>query len=245
MTNLLTTPRQPWLTRGRLLVGLPLGIGVVVSAAVGLAAVRPLVQSLQGLEERRDTLLTLQRSLPALERQLSQAEVELRMAEQKQALLLGLLAGRDKVQTFLALLNQQAVASGVRMQRYEPLKTAAPPPASEQRQSRRNNSRSKSKQKAEPPQDPLQALGYRKSSFALEVSGSFGGLQTFLQRMEALELLVESSDLSLQASASGKTDGEISPKQVDNKLTLQLSFYDLVPQPADRSTAAGSNEEPV
>ena len=35
-------------------------------------------------------------------------------------------------------------------------------------------------------QDPLRALGYRKSSVALEVSGSFGELQTFLQRMEAL-----------------------------------------------------------
>ena len=245
MTNLLTTPRQPWLTRGRLLVGLPLGIGVVVSAAVGLAAVRPLLQTLQGLEERRDTLLSLQRSLPGLERQLSQAEVELRDAAEKQALLVGLLAGRDSVQTFLALLNQQALASGVRMQRYEPLKTAPPPPASEQRQSRRNNRRSNSEQKAEPPQDPLQALGYRKSSVALEVSGSFGGLQTFLQRMEALELLVESSDLSLQSSASGKAGGEPSAKQADTKLTLKLSFYDLVPQPADRSTAAGPNEEPV
>ena len=50
--------------------------------------------------------------------------------------------------------------------------------------------------RAEPPQDPLQALGYRKSSVALEVSGSFGGLQTFLQRMEELELLVESSESS-------------------------------------------------
>ena len=229
MTNLLTTPRQPWLTRGRLLVGLPLGIGVVVSAAVVLVAVRPLVQSLQGLVERRDTLLTLQRSLPALERQLSQAEVELRMAEQKQALLLGLLAGRDKVQTLLALLNQQAVASGVRMQRYEPLKTAAPPPASEQSQSRRNNSRSKSKQKAEPPQDPLQALGYRKSSFALEVRGSFGGLQTFLQRMEALELLVESSELALKAVVQ-KTANEPSQSVVaPTQLTLKLSFYDLAP----------------
>ena len=143
------------------------------------------------------------------------------------------------MQTFLALLNQQAVASGVQMQRYEPLKT--PPPA--QGQSRRNNNRSKSK--PEPPQDPLQALGYRKSSVALEVSGSFGGLQTFLQRMEALELLVESSDLSLQSSASGKAGGEPSAKQADTKLTLKLSFYDLVPQPADRSTAAGPNEEPV
>ena len=238
MTNLSATSRQPWLTRGRLLLGLPLGIGVVVSAAVVVVAVRPLVQTLQGLEERRDTLLSLQRSRPALERQLTQAEAELLIAEEKQALLIGLLAGRDSVQTFLALLNQQAVASGVQMQRYEPLKS--PPP--QQGKSTRNNNRSKSK--PQPPQDPLQALGYRKSSVALEVSGSFGGLQTFLQRMEALELLVESSDLSLQAIASAKTDGETTLKQADSKLTLQLSFYDSAPQHAERSIAAGSNEEP-
>jgi len=241
MTNLLTTPRQPWLTRGRLLVGLPLGLGVLVSAAVVVLGVRPLLQTVQGLEERRDTLLSLQRSAPALERQLNQAETELRIAEEKQALLVDLLAGRDKVQTFLALLNQQAVASGVRMQRYEPLKTSPPP----QGQSRQNNRRSNAKQKAEPPQDPLQALGYRKSSVALEVSGSFGGLQTFLQRMEALELLVESSDLSLQASSSGKSDDETSPKPSATKLILQLSFYDLIPQPSHRSTAVSSNEDPV
>ena len=96
MTNLLTTPRQPWLTRGRLLVGVPLGFAVVVSAAVVVLGVRPLLQTLQGLEQRRDTLLSLQRSAPDLERQLNQAETELQMAEEKQALLVGLLAGRDK-----------------------------------------------------------------------------------------------------------------------------------------------------
>ena len=241
MTHLLTTPRRPWLTRGRLLVGLPLGFAVVVSGAVVVLGVRPLLQRLQGLEERRDTLLSLQRSAPALERQLNQAEAELRMAEEKQALLVGLLAGRDKVQTFLALLNQQAVASGVQMQRYEPLKTPPPP----QGQSRRNNNRSKAKQKAEQPQDPLQALGYRKTSVALEVSGSFGGLQTFLRRMEALELLVESSELTLQANSFAKSDDEKSLKQPATKLTLKLSFYDLVSPPVNPSTAAGSNEHPV
>ena len=239
MTNLSTTPRQPWLTRGRLLVGLPLGIGVVASAAVVLVGVLPVAQALRALEVRRDALLNLQRSLPALEPQLTQAEAELLNAEEKQVLLVGLLAGRDSVQTFLALLNQQAVVSGVQMQRYEPLKT--PPP--QQGQSSRNNNRSKSK--PEPPQDPLQALGYRKSSVALEVRGPFGGLQTFLQRMEALELLVESSDLSLQASASGKTSGEPSPQRSDTKITLELSFYDLVPQPSDRAIAAGSNEAAI
>ena len=239
MTNLSTTSRQPWLTRGRLLVGLPLGIGVVASAAVALVGVLPVAQALRDLEVRRDVLLNLQRSRPALERQLTQAEAELRMAEEKQTLLVGLFAGRDSVQTFLALLNQQAVASGVQMQRYEPLKS--PPP--QQGKSTRNNNRSKSK--PQPPQDPLQALGYRKSSVALEVRGPFGGLQTFLQRMEALELLVESSDLSLQASASGKTSGEPSPQRSDTKITLELSFYDLVPQPSDRAIAAGSNEAAI
>ena len=235
----LTTSRQPWLTRGRLLVGLPLGIGLVVSAAIGLVVVRPLVQTLQELEERRDTLLSLQRSLPALERQLSQAQVELRVAVEKQALLLGLLAGRNKVQTFLALLNQQALASGVQMQRYEPLKT--PPPT--QGQSRRNNNSSNAKQQEEPQQDPWKALGYRKSSVALGVSGSFGGLQTFLQRMESLALLVESSELQLKAVVK-TTDAEPAGSVVaPTQLTMKLSFYDVDPMsdvPPNGSTASSS-----
>ena len=239
MTNLSTMSSQSWLTRGRLLVGLPLGLGVLVSVAVVVLGVRPLLQTVQGLEERRDTLLGLQRSLPALERQLSQAEVELRVAVEKQALLLGLLAGRNKVQTFLALLNQQALASGVQMQRYEPLKT--PPPI--QGQSRRNNNSSNAKQQEEPQQDPWKALGYRKSSVALGVSGSFGGLQTFLQRMEALALLVESSELQLKAVVK-TTDAEPAGSVVaPTQLTMKLSFYDVDPMldvPPTGSTSSSS-----
>ena len=239
MTNLSTMSSQSWLTRGRLLVGLPLGLGVLVSVAVVVLGVRPLLQTVQGLEERRDTLLGLQRSLPALERQLSQAELELRVAVEKQALLLGLLAGRNKVQTFLALLNQQALASGVQMQRYEPLKT--PPPT--QGQSRRNNNSSNAKQQEEPQQDPWKALGYRKSSVALGVSGSFGGLQTFLQRMEALALLVESSELQLKAVVK-TTDAEPAGSVVaPTQLTMKLSFYDVDPVldvPPTGSTSSSS-----
>ena len=239
MTNLLTTSSQPWLTRGRLLVGLPLGLGVLVSAAVVVLGVRPLLQTVQGLEERRDTLLGLQRSAPALERQLNQAEIELRIAEEKQALLVDLLAGRDKVQTFLALLNQQAVASGVQMQRYEPLKT----PPSQQGQSRQNNRRSNGTQKAEQPQDPLQALGYRKTSVALEVSGPFWGLQTFLQRMEALELWVEGSELALKAVVEKEDADSLQSVVAPTQLTLKLSFYDLAPMSDGLSN--GSNASPA
>ena len=109
------------------------------------------------------------------------------------------------------------------MQRYEPLK----PPPPTQSQSRRNNNRSNGTQEAEQPQAPLQALGYRKSSVALEVSGPFWGLQTFLQRMEALELWVESSDLEVKASAPRDADREAkAPSELRTELTLQLSFYD-------------------
>ena len=111
------------------------------------------------------------------------------------------------------------------MQRYEPLKT--PPPT--QGQSRRNHNRSNAKQEAEPPQDPLQALGYRKSSVALEVSGPFGGVQTFLQRMEALELLVESSELQLKAVVDQKVADSAPSAAASTELTLKLSFYDLAP----------------
>ena len=199
--------------------------------------VLPVAQALRDLEERRDGLLNLQRSLPALERKLTQAEAALRIAEEKQVLLVGLLAGRDSVQTFLALLNQQAVASGVTMQRYEPLKTPTRP----QGQSRRNNNRLNAKQKAEPPQDPLQALGYRKSSVALEVSGSFGGLQTFLQRMEALELLVESSELALKAVVENKNVEPARASTARTRLALKLSFYDLAPSADFRPDVSASS----
>ena len=243
MINRLTLLKRPWLTRGRLLVGLPLGLGVVVSAVL-LGSVLPVFQAIRDLEVRRDDLRSLQRSLPALERQLAQAEGELLIAQDKQAQLLGLLAGRDSVQTFLALLNQQAAASGVQIQRYEPLKSVLPESVSEQSQSGRNSSRSKSKKKAEPPTEPMQVLGYRKLSVALEVAGPYVGLQSFLRRMEALELLVASSNLSLHAIIPGQEVDERS-LLATNKLSLELMFYDFVPEMADRLNVAGSNKEAI
>ena len=225
------------------MVGLPLGLGVVVSAVL-LGSVLPVFQAIRDLEASRDDLRSLQRSLPALERQLAQAEGELLIAQDKQAQLLGLLAGRDSVQTFLALLNQQAAASGVQIQRYEPLKSVLPESVSEQSQSGRNSSRSKSKKKAEPPKEPMQVLGYRKLSVALEVAGPYVGLKSFLRRMEALELLVASSNLSLHAIIPGKEVDERS-LLATNKLSLELMFYDFVPEIADRLNVAGSNKEAI
>ena len=162
-----------------------------------------------------------------MEAQLETETAALEQAEQQRALLIGLLAGRDKVQTFLALLNQQALLSGVTIQRYEPIKTTASAPPSQQRSSR---STSQAGDGASEPVDPLLAMGYQKSSVALAVRGPYAGLQVFLQEMESLELLVESSDLEIKAAVQSNND-QATPAPVASRteLIIQLSFYDLQP----------------
>ncbi|GIR24084.1 MAG: hypothetical protein CM15mP38_2670 [Synechococcus sp.] len=116
--------RRQWITRGRVLVGLPIAFALLLSMPLLLVFLPSAWQDTHKLERRRDSLLLSQRNLPALVKNLEKASVALEEAEQQQALLIDLLAGRDKVQTFLALLNQQALLSGVEIQRYEPIKAS-------------------------------------------------------------------------------------------------------------------------
>lgn len=239
MTNLIPSESRQWITRGRVLVTLPIALSLSLSLPFVLVALRPAWQDVRELERRRDDLLQLQRDLPALTLRLQRETTALEQAEQQQALLIGLLAGSDKVQTFLALLNQQARLSGVKILRYEPIKMPTPSSASSRR-----TSRSKAKTGDEPsePKDPLLLLGYRKSSVAFAVSGPYSGLQEFLQRMEALELMVESSDLEIKAGVQGKDPkGDLPPVESRTQLTVQLSFYDPAPEGDDGS--GNSKEE--
>ena len=223
MTNLTSSSRRQWITRGRVLVGLPIALGVLISVPLFVLVLQPAWRDVQESERRRDSLQQLQRNLPALEHQLKKARAALDEAEQQQALLIGLLAGRDKVQTFLALLNQQALLSGVEIQRYEPIKASTS--LSESQPSR---SEPKTGDDLVDSVDPLLSLGYQKSSVALAVRGPYVGLQEFLQQMEALELLVESSDLEIKAAVQRNDDQEATaPVEARTALTMQLSFYDL------------------
>ncbi len=238
MTNLIPSKRRQWIIRGRVLVGLPIVFGLLFSMPLLLVFLPPVWQDTHELERRRDSLLQLQRNLPALVKQLEKASVALEQAEQEQALLIGLLAGRDKVQTFLALLNQQALMSGVTIQRYAPINVSTSSSESQQA-----SSTSRSGDDKPDSADPLLALGYQKSSVALEVRGSYAGLQEFLQKMESLELLVESSDLEIKAAATSNDDQAASaPVALRTELTLQLSFYD--PQKEIDVDSGNSQETP-
>ena len=239
MTNLIPTGRRQGISRGRVLVGLPIAVGLLLSMPLLLLVLRPAWQTMHQLEQRRNSLRELQRTLPVVEAQLQKENAALEQAQRQQALLIGLLAGREKVQTFLALLNQQALLSGVTIQRYEPIKTPTPVSPLQRRSSR---STSGAGDEPQEPQDPLQVLGYQKSSVALAVSGPYAGLQEFLQRMEALELLVESSDLEIKAAVQGKDEEGVTPTvESRTQLTVQLSFYD--PQPEGDDVSDNSKEK--
>ena len=232
MTNLAAGSPPSLLSRDRILLGVPLLVGALIAAGIGWFLLRPAQERFVVLETRVEELSALQRQLPLLDRQLVEANAKFAKAQQQQALLLDVIAGKDRIQTFLAMLDQVSRQTGVNIERYEPLAVkkadAAQPPA------RRNN-----KTKAPPPPtDPLLALGYRQSSVVLRVEGQYQSLQRFLQQMEALELLVESSDLNLQASGNTSETDDGSPSVASTELSIRLSFYDRAESPQSATPAA-------
>jgi type IV pilus assembly protein PilO len=150
-----------------------------------------------------------------------------------------LIAGQDRIQTFLALLNQVARRTQVSITRYEPL-ASSPPPTPEA--SRRQSRTTKKQQK---PVDPLQSLGYRKTAVALNVTGPYTGLQRFLQQMEALEVMVESSELNLQASNSRDADSPQASAALKTDLKLKLSFYDRISPSKESNATTRAKSAPV
>ena len=235
MTNLRNGVSPALLSRDRILVGVPLLVGVLLAVGVGVGILRPTLERVDSLEARLVDLQDQQRSFPGLERRLVEAQTTLGLREQKQLVLLDLIAGRERIQTFLALLGQEAQASGVVIRRYEPL---APPKSPVQSTGRR--SRSSETAKPESAKTPMQDLGYHQSSIALQVSGGYAGLQQFLQRMERLQLLVESSELSLTTTTPASKpdqDQSVSLEPAPTDLSLRLTFYDRKPKADSPSTS--------
>ena len=234
MTNL--SPELPaWrrrFTRERVLVGVPMLLALFVVALLAVVDGWPRLGRLQEQQERLEELRRKQASLPGLQRQLTKAEIRAQQVAQQQALLVDLIAGRERIQTFLAQLSREAAATGVVIELYEPVDAKEAPVAASNRNSRnsRNNARNA---KPAPPKDPLTGLGYSKTSVLLQVKGAYGAIQAFLRRMEAQQLLVQPSDLALKAvelKAGAKDPGGRVPPRT--QLKLRLTFFDKTPTPS-------------
>ena len=233
MTNL--SPELPaWrrrFTRERVLVGVPVLVALLVVALLAVVDGWPRLGRMQEQQERLEELRRKQASLPGLQRQLSKAEIRAQQVAQQQTLLVDLIAGRERIQTFLAQLSREAAATGVVIELYEPV-AAKPSPAASNRNSR--NSRSTSRNaKAAVPKDPLTGLGYSKTSVLLQVQGPYAAIQAFLRRMEAQQLLVQPSDLALKAlQVKGDAKDPAARVQPLTELKLRLTFFDKNPTPA-------------
>ena len=233
MTNL--SPELPaWrrrFTRERVLVGVPVLVALVVVAVLAVVDGWPRLGRMQEQQERLEELRRKQASLPGLQRQLTKAEIRAQQVAQQQALLVDLIAGRERIQTFLAQLSREAAATGVLIELYEPV-AAKPSPAASNRNSR--NSRSTSRNaKAAAPKDPLTGLGYSKTSVLLQVQGPYAAIQAFLRRMEAQQLLVQPSDLALKAlQVKGDAKDPAARVQPLTELKLRLTFFDKNPTSA-------------
>ena len=221
MTNLRASSSVSWLTRERVLVGLPIVISGLVVAGLGIFAIIPAMVRIDELQTEVVDLQGKQQNLPNLRQQLRKAERDQQTLLDQQSLLVDLIAGQDRIATFLALLEQEATATGVTIDRFEPQQ---PPPPSPSPQPERRSQRAKAK-KVEPPKDPMMALGYRQTAVALGVRGDYQALQSFLQRMESLEVVVEASDLELNGVSS---DAQQGPSETE--LSLRLSFFDRRPE---------------
>ena len=227
MTNL-SPDRPAWrhrITRERVLVTVPAVLGLALASGVFAAVGWPALDRVDQQRQRIAELESKRATLPLLEAQLKQSEQSLRGAMQQQALLVDLVAGRGQIQTFLAQLSRISAVSGVVINLYEPVQVSSPP-ASDRRGPRDQNK--KGADSAAANKDPLQALGYEKSSVLLQVEGPYQGLLQFLRDMEQLELLVQTSDLELTAieDPANASDQPLVIAPPRTRLKLKLTFFD-------------------
>ena len=240
MTNLSADSASPRLSRERILMATPLLLGLLAAGGVVVLQVLPTDERIAELDARLQDVRSLRQQVPVMRQRLEVAENKLDQAQLQQGLLLELVAGRDRIQTFLALLDQRARTAGVEIQRFEPLQEALSLKDSQTRP------RGSSDQTSSDSLDPLQDLGYRRTAVALNVLGFYDQLHSFLKEMEKLEVLVEASDLKLEAASDSGEEKKASTNKQKIELSLRFSFYDRSPakEPSSFSSAESAEEAP-
>ena len=243
MTNL-SPDQSVWrrrFSRGRILVGVPAALGVLLAGALLAGLAWPRLAAIQAQRERIAALKAKEASLPTLKLQRTKTDGELEKAQQQQSLLVELVAGRGEIKTFLAQLSRVSQATGIAITLYEPVPVVAAdaPGQSTNRPSRSANNQAQGREQAV-PKDPLDKLGYQKTAVLLQAEGPYAGLLAFLRQMERLELLVQPSDLELEAlddSSESSDDDEPKPAAAPRtRLKLRLTFFDKTARPDGTKT---------
>ena len=144
MTNLQANASNSFLTRERLLVGLPIVVSGLVLIGLGIGVIAPALGRIDELQNEVVALQAKKQNLPSLRNQLRQAQQDQQMLLNQQSMLVELIAGQDRIATFLALLEQEADATGVTIARYEPQSPPKPKVSAQSGRSSKSKSKSKS-----------------------------------------------------------------------------------------------------
>jgi len=227
MTNFQSTSVTPRFKREWLLLGGPVVAGLLLSAGVAALAVWPSWQRLLIDQQELEQLEEQRQRLPLLRAQLLKLQDSVQEAEQRNASIVGLIAGSGEITTFLAQLSAEAQRTGVALDGYEPVVTQAPP--ADPKAAKTKSAKDKT---PPPPADPLLAPGLQKTSLLLTARGTGPQLLAFLRSLEQLSLLVVQSDLSLKhETKEAAKPGEAGANTT--KLRLNLSLYSAA-EPANK-----------
>ena len=237
MTNLqdVASPNATKLQQ-RLLLGVPIGIGAVVTALIIGFGVVPQWLRLQADSARLAQLEELKSRIPLLRSQIAKTAEAKTAAERKQLQVLQLIQGSGEFVTFLAQLDAEAARHGVQLDLYEPVAALAPVPAAEAK---------KGEQAPPSPASPMEAAGLKEQKMLLTARGSYPSLLAFMQATEKLSVLVSQSSLSLAVVDPAKSGAPASQPSVDvppaaakTELKLMLTYYKSAGAGAPASVAA-------
>lgn len=235
MTNLqqgssrlpVATLRLIWLILPAAVLG-GLGLLLVLAGLLPLwASLQRDSQRLQELEQLRDQVTLMRGQLVA-----TQENTEAAMASKDK--IERLITGNGDLSTFLALLDREAVDSGVQLTLFEPTKAApiAAPPA------KAAPPAGAAAAPAATPADPLVQQGLTLRTLLVSARGSFPSLLSFLRRLEAINVLVVQSDLNLTLPDDKPSDIKTRNPNTDVLMKLTLGLYSRSPAPAAAAAAA-------
>ena len=224
MTNLqdVANPNAAKLQQ-RLLLGVPIAIGALVTALIVGFVVVPQWLRLQSDNERLAQLEEFKSRIPLLRAQIAKTAETQSAAERKQLQVLQLIEGSGEFVTFLAQLDAEAARQGVQLDLYEPVAAPAPVPAEEAK---------KDETTPPPPPSPMEAAGLKEQKVLLTARGSYPSLLAFMRATEKLSVLVSQSQMSLAFVDPAKAGAQAAPQAVaKTELKIMLTYY--------KSAAAG------
>lgn len=236
MTNLQAGERRFPLTPEQALVALPAFGALLLAGIVAFVGLRPLLVNVQAQRERLRSFQEQEADLPLLRQQLNTLIKRQEESRRKQQRVSMLVANDEQLNTLLAALNQQAVASGIQITNFAPLEgepSAKPNP----------NPAAAADAGADPTQSepPAAVPGgedvFEQKRYQLDLAGNFTGVLAFLRRMETLNTAILIRDLTISRE---KEDDPMSRRIT---ASFQFSAYRRLPRSEEGKRARSASPE--